>query len=70
MTNPCPHHSGIEAELKAIERRLELLEKLTLRIGALEIGSGYREGVRHWTDYLVMAVISGIIVLLARMLHL
>ena len=116
MNTPCPHHSGVEAELKALctkldlrfnasdkaidaakedmERRLEgmnefraqlssqantfisrtelrlEMEKIITRILLLEKSMNFREGSRHWSEYLLMAGISGAIVLLAKMLHL
>ena len=116
MTNTCPHHSGIESELKALcakmnirfesnekqielakqemERRLEgmnefraqlsnqagtflsrteaqlQLEKLITRIVLLEKSVNFREGSRHWSDYILTAVIAGAIVVISKLMHL
>ena len=50
------------------ELRLEM-EKVITRILLLEKSMNFREGSRHWSEYLLMAGISGAIVLLAKMLH-
>ena len=116
MSNLCPHHSGIESELKALcakmnlrfesnekqielakqemERRLEgmnefraqlsnqagtflsrteaqlQLEKLITRIVLLEKSVNFREGSRHWSDYILTAVIAGAIVIISKLMHL
>ena len=51
------------------ELRLEM-EKIITRILLLEKSMNFREGSRHWSDYIIMALVSGAIVLLAKMLHL
>ena len=99
----CTHHSGIEAELKAVcskmnERekivnlRFEIMERdvilakgiadrqINELVGALKElntllqplvrATGISEGSRKWTDYLIMALISGAIVLIAKLIHL
>jgi hypothetical protein len=119
----CPHHSGIEAELRKLcllmeerkellnvqlrqidhsvtlakqdmERRLEEMnqfraqlttqagtfatrnelkteaEKLDLKLVPLLKSSLTREGANQWSTYLIMALISGAIVLLAKLIHL
>ena len=82
MTDPiCFHHSGIEKELKAIcgkvdlrfgdmNRRVEQLEKLVLRVGILEQGGSYISGGKRWSDYIITVIIAGAIVLLSKLLHL
>ena len=115
MTNTCPHHSGMEAELKGLcakmnlrfesnekqielakqemERRLESMnefrsqltnqantflsrteaqlqiEKVITRIVLLEKGLNFREGSRHWSEYIIMVIISGLIVILSKLFH-
>ena len=119
----CPHHSGIEAELRKlcllIEERKELMnvrinqvekdvvlakqemdrrleemnqfraqlttqagtfatrgelkgeaEKLDLKLVPLVRASLTREGSSRWSEYLVIALISGAIVALAKLIHL
>ena len=81
MDNICPHHSGIQAELKSvcakldirfteINRRMDKIEDLFMRVGILEKGSNYREGSRHWTDYIITVIIAGAVVLLSKLVHL
>ena len=116
MTNTCPHHSGMEAELKGLcakmdlrftanekeirlakeemERRLEgmnefraqlsnqantflnrteaqlQIEKVITRIVILEKSVNFREGSRHWSDYILTAVIAGAIVVISKLMHL
>ena len=123
MADTCPHHSGVEAELKKLcmlmeerkelvnvqirqvehsvvlakvemDRRLESMnefrtqltnqanlfatraelrseaEKLDLKLGPLVRASLTREGSSRWSDYLIMALISGAIVALAKLIHL
>lgn len=51
-------------ELKAEADKLDLKLSPLLRMGAI------REGASRWSDYLIMALISGAIVLLFKLLHL
>ena len=99
----CPHHSGIEADLKKIcllldEReksvnfRFDMMEKdvilakgiadkqtyelvgalkeLNALLQSLVQASFGRAGEKRWSDYLIMALISGAIVALAKLIHL
>ena len=116
MTNTCPHHSGMEAELKGLcakmdlrftsnekeirlakeemDRRLEgmnefraqlsnqagtflsrteaqlQIEKVITRIVLLEKSVNFREGTRHWSDYILTAIIAGAIVVISKLMHL
>ena len=45
-------------------------EKLDLKLVPLVRASLTREGASRWSDYLIMALISGAIVLLAKLIHL
>jgi hypothetical protein len=77
----CPFHSGIEAEIRAIcgkqeiqhnelNRRLELLERMTLRVDLLEKGAGFTAGSSRWSDYIITVLISALMVLIFKLLHL
>jgi hypothetical protein len=45
-------------------------EKLDLKLVPLVKASLTREGANRWSDYLIMALISGAIVALAKLIHL
>jgi hypothetical protein len=55
--------------LSRTEAQLQI-EKVITRIVVLEKSVNFREGSRHWSEYLIMALISGVVVVLARMVHL
>ena len=54
--------------LSRTEAQLQI-EKVITRIVLLEKGLNFREGSRHWSDYIITAIIAGGIVLLMRLIH-
>ena len=49
---------------------MDKIEDLFMRVGILEKGSNYREGSRHWTDYIITVIIAGAVVVIAKLVHL
>jgi hypothetical protein len=55
--------------LSRTEAQLQL-EKLITRIVLLEKSVNFREGSRHWSDYIRTAGIAGAIVVISKLMHL
>ena len=54
--------------LSRTEAQLQI-EKVITRIVLLEKGLNFREGSRHWSDYIITAIIAGVVVILSRLVH-